>query len=142
MALPPSPALVPVLHPHPMRSASRELYLLWQRAETSIFRVELELESQLRLQGLTLLRPEWTTYLEHQRQMILDTIQRIESREEDFTSSLDTAHDSHPTHIPPSIRGNTESMRELPTVSEENVHSSVLPENEGKLSFALIWRHA
>jgi hypothetical protein len=108
MAIPPSPALVPVLHPHPMRSASRELFLLWQRAEA--FRFELELESQLQLQGLALLPPEWTTYLEHQRQMILDTIQRIESRE-DFTSG-------------------------------ENVHSSVLPENEGKPSFALIWHHS
>jgi hypothetical protein len=74
--------------------------------------------------------------------MILDTIEQIESREEDFTSLLDTAHDSHPTHTLPSIRGHTESTRELPTVSEENVHSSVLPENEGKLPFASIWRYA
>jgi hypothetical protein len=125
-----------------MRSTSRELYLLWQRAETSIFRVELELESQLRLQGLALLPPEWTICLERQRQVVLDTIQQIESREEDFTSSLDTAHDSHPTHTLPSIRGHTESTRELPTVLEENVYSSVLPENDGKLSSALIWYHA
>jgi hypothetical protein len=73
--------------------------------------------------------------------MILDTIQRLESRE-DFTSSLDTAHDSHPTHTLPSIRGHTESTREFLSGSEENVHSSVPPENEGKLSFALIWCHA
>jgi hypothetical protein len=127
-----------------MRSGSQELFLLRQRAET--LRVELELESQLRLQGLALLPPGWTTCLEHQRQMILDTIERIESREEDFTSSLDTAHDSHPTHTLPSIRGHTtESTMELRptvTVSEEHVHSSVLPENEGMLSFASIWRYA
>jgi hypothetical protein len=79
MSLPPPYSVV--LDTHPIRSASRELYLLRLRAET--FRVELELESQLELQGLATLPIEWTDYLEHQRQLILDKIRWMESREGD-----------------------------------------------------------
>jgi hypothetical protein len=138
MSLPPSdPASVPVLDPHPIRpAASRELHLLRLRAET--FRVELELESQLRSQGIATLPLEW---IEHQRQMILDKIQWMASREDDFTSSesLGIAHD--PTHTLPPIN---ESVTELrPTTSpirrEESVHP--ISENEGTLAFALICWH-
>jgi hypothetical protein len=141
MSLPTYPVPLSVLDAHPIR---QESYLLWQWAET--LRVELELESQLRLQGLALLPPEYTTYIEHQRQMILDTIQRIESREEAFTSSLGMAHGAHPTRTLPSIRGHNESTTGLrPTVSsirpEEGVHPFIPPTNEGTLASALILRH-
>jgi hypothetical protein len=137
MSLPPSdPASMPVLDPHPIRpAASRELHLLRLRAET--FRVELELESQLRSQGIAILPLEW---IEHQRQMILDNIQWMTSREDDFTSSesLGIAHDQ--AQIPPI----NESITELrPAISpirrEESVHP--VSENEGTLTFALICWH-
>jgi hypothetical protein len=118
---------------HPTSVSARELYLLRQRAET--FRVELELENQLRLRGAATLPPEWSTYLEHQRQLLLDTIQRIESREEDFTSSLETTHDTHPTRSPPSIQGRNESTGGSPIRPEESVRSLVLPINEGNAGF-------
>jgi hypothetical protein len=140
MALPPShPPSVPVLPAHPIGDANRELYFLRLRAET--FRVELELESQLRLQGIGTLPPEWATYLEHQRQMILDRIQWMESREDDLTSSLVMARD--PTHTLPSIWGHNESTTaSCPIISpirrEESVRPFVLFENEGTLAFASI----
>jgi hypothetical protein len=139
MALP--PPSVPVLA-HTIRDANRELYFLRLRAET--FRVELELESQLRLQGIGTLPLEWATYLEHQRQMILDRIQWMESREDDLTSSFVMAHD--PTHTPPPISGHNESTTAShPIISpirrEESVHPFVLSENEGTLAFASICWH-
>jgi hypothetical protein len=123
--------------------SARELYLLWQRAET--FRVELELERQLQLKGTATLPPEWFTYLENERRMILDTI-RMESRVEDFTSSSGIVHDSHPTHTLSPTRGYNESPRGLhPTVSpirpEENVHSFVLSENDGTLALTSMRLH-
>jgi hypothetical protein len=130
----PTPRRVPL--------SARELYLLRQRAET--FRVELELENQLRLKGTATLPPEWSTYLERERQMILDQI-RIE---EDLTSSsnLGMAHtyDSHPTHDASPIRGHAsdnESIRGLrssisPIRPEESLHSFILSENDGTLAFA------
>jgi hypothetical protein len=125
---------------HPLRSASRDLYLLWQRAET--FRVELELERDLQLQGLGTLPIEWTTYLEHQRQRILDKIRWMESREDNFTSSLGMVHDAHSTHTLPSVRGHAESRGLCPTVSpiqpQESAHPSVHPTNEGTLALSLI----
>jgi hypothetical protein len=136
MSLPPPYPIV--LYTHPIRSASRELYLLRLRAET--FRVELELESQLQLQGLATLPIEWTDYLEHQRQLILDKIQWMESREGDLTSSLGIARDAHPAHTLSSIRGHNESTI-LPVRPEESVHPSVHPANKGKPSFALSWHH-
>jgi hypothetical protein len=86
---------------YPPSICARELYLLQQWAET--FRVELELERQLRLQGIATLPVEWSAYLEHQRQMILDKIRMAqEPGENDFTPSLGVAHDAHPTHsLPP-----------------------------------------
>jgi hypothetical protein len=41
-----------------------------QLAET--FRGQPELERQSRLQGVATLSPEWTIYLKHEQQMILD----------------------------------------------------------------------
>jgi hypothetical protein len=94
MSLPPP---YPVVYDtHPIHSASQELYLLRLQAEA--FRDELERESQLQLQGLATLPIEWTDYLEHQRQLILDNIRWMESREGDLTSSLSIARDAHPTH--------------------------------------------
>jgi hypothetical protein len=145
--------------PPTLSSASREFYLLVQRAET--FRLELELEANLRLQGAGTLPPEWTN-LERERQMILDKIQWME----DFASSLSmpVAHDAHPTHtlapidllyeglgvrrrrsVPSHIQGHNEPTRGLlPAISpirpEESVPPFVLP-NEGMLAFALIRRH-
>jgi hypothetical protein len=110
--LPPHPASVPV-DPHP--TASRELYLLHLRAET--FRVELELERQLRLQGIATLPLEWTTYLELQREMIFDQIQY-------FTS----LNDPRPAHTLPSVP--VQPVQENPFIHQEN---------EGTLAFTLIW---
>jgi hypothetical protein len=128
-----------------------------QRAKT--FRVEFELESNLRLQGAATLPPEWTTYLERERQVILDKIKWME----DFASSLSMAHDAHSTHttdlpyeglgvrrrrsITPPMWGHNESTRGLlPAVSpirpEESDPPFVLPKNEGMLTFALIWCNA
>jgi hypothetical protein len=114
-SFPPHPASVPV-DPHPIHpTANRDLYLLRLRAET--FRVELELESQLRSHGIATLPLEWTTYLELQREMILDQIQY-------FTS----LNDLLPAHTLPSV-----------PVQPVQVHPFIHPENEGMLAFRLIW---
>jgi hypothetical protein len=126
---------------HPTSGSAREIYLLRQRAET--FQVELELENQLRLRGKATLPPEWSTYLERERQLLLETIQRMESREEDLTfTSLGSAQDAYPTHNSPSIRGHNESTVGLrPTVSPIRPEESVRPyaplTNEGTSAFAL-----
>jgi hypothetical protein len=121
---------VPFFGPNPINptASSRELYFLRLQAET--LRVELDLENQLRLQGIATLPLEWTTYLELQRQVILDKVQRIEARGDDFTS-LD---DPCPAHTPPSIQGNT-----IFSVQPFRVHPYIHPENEGTLAFTLIW---
>jgi hypothetical protein len=127
---------MPVLDPHPIRPAiNRELYFLQQLAET--FQFELELERQLRLQGRAALPIEWSTYLENQRQMILDKIERLQSREERPIPSLGMGNDAHPTQdIPP-----TPPIL-VPTVPhtqpEQSIYAFVLPETEGMLAFALI----
>jgi hypothetical protein len=114
----PHPASVPV-DPQAIRpTASRELYLLRLRAET--FRIELELESQLRLQGIATLPLEWTTYLELQRRLVLEKIQWIETMGNDFSS----LNDPLPAHVP---------------VQAVQVHPFIHPENEGTLAVALIW---
>jgi hypothetical protein len=116
--------------------SARELYLLQQRAET--FRVELELERQLRLQGIATLPVEWSDYLEHQRQIILDKIRMAqEPRENDLPSSLGMADVTHPTHnLPPTLPVLGPAVS--PTQPEESIYPFVLPENEGTLTFALI----
>jgi hypothetical protein len=157
---------VSVLDTQPIHYASREVYLLWQCAET--FRVELELESQLRLQGVGTLPPEWSAYLEHERQLILDRLQSIESGEQDFTSLFGIAHDAHLTYtlpptnfsygdvgvrhersIPPPTQGHDVSTRGLPRpVSPMRPGGGgpsrpfILLENEGTLAFVLILCHA
>jgi hypothetical protein len=113
------------LHPHPIHptaTSSRELYLLRLRAET--FRVELELESQLRLQGIATLPLEWTTYLELQRRLVLDKIQWIETIGNDLTS----LNDLRPAHTLPSV-----------PVQPVQVHPFIHPEGGGTLAFTLIW---
>jgi hypothetical protein len=166
MSLPPShPVSVLEAQPIPYTSStSREVYLLWQRAET--FRVELELESQLRLQGVGTLPPEWSAYLERERQLILDRLQRMEPKE-DFTSLFSVTHDAHPIStlspttfsyegvgvrhkrsvVASPTHGHNVSTRGLPhTVSpmrpEGGDRHFILPENEGTLAFALVLCHA
>ena len=111
--LPPHPASIPV-DPHPIcPTASLELYFLRLRAET--FRVELELERQLRLQGIATLPLEWTTYLELQREMIFNQIQSL--------------NDPFPAHtLPASV-----------PIQPFQVRPVIHPENKGMLAFTLIW---
>jgi hypothetical protein len=139
MSFPPSMHHMSVLDTQPIRYASREVYLLWQRAEN----------------------------LERERQSILDRLQWMESREEDcFTSLLGFTHDAHPTYtlpptnfsyggvgvhhersVPPPTQGYNVSTRGSPhTVSPMRPKGGgcpfILPENEGTLAFALVLCHA
>jgi hypothetical protein len=163
----PYPASIPAPTVSPVCAVSGKNPYLLLLAKT--FEFELEQERQLQLKGAGTLPPEWASYLERERQEILDQIQRMELPEEDSISMSDTAQSQvldpiahpfvtralpsayvpyvdnevyHGGSIPITVQTRGPGQGPVgPSRSQDSGYPIVLSETKGMLDFFFIPRH-
>jgi hypothetical protein len=118
----PGPGSVPVAPG--ICSLDQECHLLRLLAET--FAYELERERQVRLEGGPSLPQEWVTYLQRERQDILDKIRQIEHASGEYIPSSNKflAEYAIPAVNPPVLRTVPPTPALVPHTTDIKLHNS------------------